>query len=420
MSGDDRAAPGSRPPRDGGVETQPAGLHRLMKAVFDRTPWGRRLNRHAAAVNDLRVRLDRSERRLDRSERRLDRSERRLDAAEDGVRQTQSELEEVREGRLAVTEVRLDAVEPRQDAAETALGAVSDESNRLRDVVVPAAVGRADALLERLATELDEVASLVERMLRREPLPTPDRAHPDEAVLSSALAAVQPAMLEAFRGSEAEIRHRLDHYLEALRGQPPVLDLGCGRGELLLMLREAGVDAAGIEGDAAVAASARRRGLAVIEGDVLDSLRGLPDQSRGAVTAIHLFEHLSSARQLAVLAEVRRVLRPGGLFIAEFPNPHSLRVGAALYWIDPTHRRPLMPETFELYLASSGFAVERRQPLHPFPDDQLFAVGAEHDDSGLAELGAIGVRLDRVCRRLDDLVNGERDVAVWARRPGNE
>jgi SAM-dependent methyltransferase len=255
-------------------------------------------------------------------------------------------------------------------------------------------------------------------MLRKEPLPVPGKSNLDEAKLSLALADVQPALLEVFRGPSAEIRHRLDHYLEALRKAPPVLDLGCGRGELLLLLREAGVEAAGIEGDAAVADAARRRGLDVLEGDVLSVLETLPDASRSAVTAIHLFEHLEAVILIAVLAEVRRVLRPGGLLIVESPNPHSLRVGASLYWVDPTHRRPLMPETLELYLKTGGFEVDRRELLHPFPADQLFTDNADEvvlvEDEALAALAA---RIDRLHRRLDELVNGPRDFVVWARRP---
>ncbi len=167
---------------------------------------------------------------------------------------------------------RLARVEERVDGAEQAVSALSDETARLRDRVVPAAVARADALLDRLAEELEEVGSLVERSLRGEPLPAPAAAGALDAGISSGLAEVQPLLIEAFRGSEEEIHHRLDHYLPDLRQAAPVLDLGCGRGELLLMLREAGVEAAGVDGDAALAGAGRRRGLDIVEGDVLEVL----------------------------------------------------------------------------------------------------------------------------------------------------
>jgi SAM-dependent methyltransferase len=151
---------------------------------------------------------------------------------------------------------------------------------------------------------------------------------------------------------------------------------------------------------------------------VLAVLESLPVASRSAVTAMHLFEHLEPETLLAVLSEIRRVLRPGGLLIVESPNPHSLRVGASLYWVDPTHRRPLMPETLELYLKTCGFEVDRRELLHPFPAEQLFAdVAAENPPNDDPEVAAVAAGLDRLARRLDDLVNGPRDFAVWARKP---
>jgi len=392
MSGDDRVASSAEPSHDGGTQKEHGGLHRLMKALFELTPWGLR-------------------RGLARVQIHIDSVEHRLDTVEGGLRQSQTELAELRDQRVANTEIRL-------DAAEAGVSSVTGEAARLRDTVIPAMVGRSDVLLERLAGEIEELGSLVERMLRKEPLPTSGDSAVDEAKLASALADVQPALLEAFRGPEAEIRHRLDHYLEALSATPPVLDLGCGRGELLLLLREAGVEATGIEGDGAVAESARRRGIDVVEGDVLSVLETLPDASRGAVTAIHLFEHLESETLIAVLAEIRRVLRPGGALVVESPNPHSLRVGAALYWVDPTHRRPLMPETLELYLKTGGFEVDKRELLHPFPAEQLFVdSGAEDRSDGDSELAAVAARLDRLARRLDELVNGSRDFVVWARKP---
>ncbi|MEX1311676.1 MAG: methyltransferase domain-containing protein [Candidatus Sulfomarinibacteraceae bacterium] len=367
-----------------------------MKTLFDLTPWGLK-RRNRILAEDLA--------------RLTERTDRRLDVLEEALRTVQTELAELRDAHVTAAEQRLDDV-------EGAVAAVAGETTRLRDGVVPAMVGRSDVLLERFAAEVDELGSLVERMLRREPLPVPGESALDESKLAAALAAVQPALLEAFRGPEAEIRHRLDRYLEALRANAPVVDLGCGRGELLLMLREAGVAAIGVEGDAAVAQASRRRGLEVVEADVLEGLRAFDDGSRGAVTAIHLFEHLEPSALLAVLAEVRRVLRPGGVLIVESPNPHSLRVGAALYWADPTHRRPLLPETLELYVKTAGLEVDRCELIHPFPDDQLFADEAEAANPGAdPALAALEARIGRLSRRLDELVNGPRDFVLWARKP---
>ena len=170
---------------------------------------------------------------------RLTAAEDRLDAIEAAARAIQDEASALRDKRVG-------PVEQRVDDLEKAAREVSDETARLRDRVVPAAVARSDALLERLAEEIDEVGSLAERCIRREPLPTPGSDEDVETRISEALAEVQPLLLESFRGTEEEIRHRLDHYLPELKESAPVLDLGCGRGELLLMLREAGVASSGV------------------------------------------------------------------------------------------------------------------------------------------------------------------------------
>ena len=389
MGGDDHAAPPDPTQPDGQDESP---LYRWAKSIYALTPWGaqRRINNLRAGLLTV---------------------ESRLDGIEGALRTIQSDLSEVRDQRV-------EPVEKRVNTAESAIRDVSGEIGRLRDEVFPASVARADALLERLAEELEEVASLSERSLRREPLPVSGDSPIDEGRLAGALAEVQPLLLESFRGSEDEIRHRMDRYLPDLQPKGSVLDLGCGRGELLLLLREAGVEATGVEGDSALAEAARRRGLEIVEGDVLEVLKDLESESRGAVTAVHLFEHLGSAKLIAALAEVRRVLQPGGLLIAECPNPHSLRVGASLYWQDPTHQRPLLPETLELMLRSAGFELDRRELLHPFPPDQLLA----DDEGGTGavtdpEISMLAERVDRLRDHLDEILHGPRDFAVWATKP---
>jgi O-antigen chain-terminating methyltransferase len=398
--------------RDGPASDNPKPPRSWLRAAVRLTPWRLRrslegLESELAGIrHELSERLAEEAERFDAQEDRMAAVERRLDAVEGAVRRVQEELGELREERVAPLERRLDELEGR-------VAAIGGESARLRDEVVPAVVARGNVLVDRLAEQIEELGSLVERILLGEPLPVPSA---EDGGLAASLAEVQPLLLDAFRGDEREIWHRLEHYLTFLVGAAPVLDLGCGRGELLLLLREAGVEAHGVEADAALAQAARRRGLDVELGDVLEAVRRQPEGRWGAVTAIHLFEHLMPGVLLQLLAEVRRVLRPGGVLIAECPNPHTLRVGASLYWQDPTHARPLLPETLKLFLGASGLRVRSTELLHPFPDEQLLA-GVLGDTSPLSSTGGgLQERLEAVVDRLDDLLNGPRDFSMVAIR----
>ena len=401
---------GSGPSGRSADETSEGSRQGLVRALAAMLPWN--LVREVSAGQE---RLDRAESRLDPVEKRLDGVEARLDAFGEAIGAL-SERQDLGESTLrtlqdlleSINTVRLLAVDQRVDRIEAELAQAVNEVGRLRDGAMPAAEGRWNALFERLVFELEETASLVERMLASEPLPVAGFDQ-TERNLAGGLAKIQPLLVEAFRGSEAEIGHRLENTLPLLEGHAPVVDLGCGRGELLLLLREAGIEARGVESDGALVQGAIRRGLKVDHADVLDALRTLDEASVGAVTAFHLFEHFSGALLSEVLEQCQRVLRPEGILMAECPNPHNLRVGASLFWQDPTHVRPLLPETLSLFLKASGFKVRDLEYLHPFPEDQCLSPGI-----GPTVDPVIGGRIDRLETRLDELLHGPRDFRLVA------
>jgi len=177
-----------------------------------------------------------------------------------------------------------------------------------------------------------------------------------------------------FRGTEEEITERLRVYLAYLRqaniGSPnaPILDLGCGRGEWLELLRTEGLHARGVDANRVMAALGRSRGLEVVESDLLIFLRSLPDSSLGAVTAFHVLEHLPWQALVDVLDETLRVLQPGGLAIFETPNPLNVLVSSHSFYQDPTHRNPL-PSSLVRFLAQArGLSEVEVLFLNPVPD----------------------------------------------------
>src|SRR6185437_6360076 len=127
------------------------------------------------------------------------------------------------------------------------------------------------------------------------------------------------------------------------------------RGEWLEMLRDEGYQAAGVDMDEGMLQGCRERGLNARRGDALTALRELPDESMNLVSAFHLVEHMAFDDVRALLREARRVLKPAGLLILETPNPENIVVGTSLFYLDPTHLRPIPPELLSFAVEFEGF-----------------------------------------------------------------
>ena len=178
------------------------------------------------------------------------------------------------------------------------------------------------------------------------------------------------AFADEFRGNRDDVREGLRRYLPLLETaniRDRILDLGCGRGEWLELLKEAGLRAEGVESNLAMFERARSLGLDLVQSDALTYLRRLPEASINAVTAFHLVEHLTFATLVDVIDETLRVLRPGGLLIVETPNPKNLVVGACNFYSDPTHHKPLFPETLAFILRERGFTNTIVEYINPAP-----------------------------------------------------
>jgi 2-polyprenyl-3-methyl-5-hydroxy-6-metoxy-1,4-benzoquinol methylase len=150
----------------------------------------------------------------------------------------------------------------------------------------------------------------------------------------------------------------------------PILDVGCGRGEWLELLREHQLQAAGIDLNRVVLAICQERGLPVVEADAVAHLQSLPEASLGAVTAFHLIEHLALPRMLDLLDAAWRALKPGGVAVFETPNPNNMFVSSRYFYLDPTHRHPIPPALGRFLAEARGFERVEILELHPWPVEQ--------------------------------------------------
>lgn len=218
--------------------------------------------------------------------------------------------------------------------------------------------------------------------------------------------------LEArFRGTEEEIGERVSVYLPRLPAGE-VLDLGCGRGEWLALLRESGRSARGVDANAEMVAECRGKALVVEEGDLFAALAGAAPASLGTISSFHVIEHLNAPDLDRLLRLAYRALSPGGLLLLETPNPLSLAVGARSFWLDPTHQRPVHPETLALLCDQAGFDSIERLELHPFPASERLP---EIDLAQVApEQRLLADQVNRLRDQLDALLFGSRDYALLA------
>jgi SAM-dependent methyltransferase len=250
---------------------------------------------------------------------------------------------------------------------------------------------------ERLVRELEERLARLER-----------RGAGGVAAAAPATVAAQPAAASVpdyfafesrMRGSTDSIRDRQRRYVEDFRAQGPVLDIGCGRGELLGLLRDAGIDARGIDADADMVAYARGEGLDVEQADLLAYLGEVEAGSLGGIFMGQVVEHLPVQTLVESLRLAVAALRPGGVLIAETINPLS-PIALRNYFADLTHAQPLVPETLELLARQAGFAETEIHFLNE-PAERL----TEPDDPVIAAN----------VRRLNELLFAPLDYALVAR-----
>jgi O-antigen chain-terminating methyltransferase len=212
--------------------------------------------------------------------------------------------------------------------------------------------------------------------------PGDDAAAPVPAATAAALESWKYVGFEdRFRGAQDEIRRRMMDYVPLFAGAADVLDIGCGRGEFLDLLREAGVPARGLDLNHEMVEVCRARGLAADEGDALGYLSGLPDASLGGIMAAQVVEHLEPSYLMRLIEVAYHKLRPGGRIVLETINPACWYAFFESYIRDLTHVRPIHPDTLQYLLTASGFPDATIQFRAPYPDrEKLQPVVAGQDD----------------------------------------
>lgn len=191
-----------------------------------------------------------------------------------------------------------------------------------------------------------------------------------------------------FRGTDEEIAERQKVYMPYFTESKidskeyPAVDIGCGRGEFIQLLKDNGVRGIGLDINKAMVERTKEKGLEAAEGDALTYLRGQKTNSLMAITGFHIVEHIPFLDLVRIFDECYRVLQPGGFVIFETPNPENVIVGSCNFYADPSHLHPLPPAFLDFALKTRGFNKTEVKRLHPIKakiksDDPLVKEMAE-------------------------------------------
>jgi len=216
------------------------------------------------------------------------------------------------------------------------------------------------------------------------------------------------ALSHALEAVEVATQEQQSPYVELLRGLAPVLDLGCGRGEFLQLLKRAGIDAYGVESDHAACEVARRKRLQVLETDLFRHLRDLPERSLGGIFCARVMEYLPSNLQLELVRLCSAGLKPGGVIVIETINPDSDVPFGRNWQIDPSHLRPIYAEVLRSMLDSNSFRDARIAVLAP----QVVSISAAGAPAGYSGNGNAATGGDSSL----ELISGAPAYAVIAHR----
>jgi O-antigen chain-terminating methyltransferase len=225
-----------------------------------------------------------------------------------------------------------------------------------------------------------------------------EESNEEELVMSRAVSDFYIAFQNKHRGSEELIRERQRGRVQYFRSCRRVLDIGCGRGEFLDLLRDDGVPAEGIDLSETAIQACEEKGLTAHLAEAAEFLAKTEPGTYDGIHMSHVVEHIPFAQAVGLLESCAAHLPDGGVLVAETPNPHSPEALQA-FFLDPTHIRPLFPEALVILLETLGFRGVKAHFVNPLGERQY---GVEPAISDFADYLVVGVKA-----QIDLAANGE-------------
>ncbi|NLJ19156.1 methyltransferase domain-containing protein, partial [Globicatella sulfidifaciens] len=164
-----------------------------------------------------------------------------------------------------------------------------------------------------------------------------------------------------FRGSREGVKEIQSVYVPYFKDKNSgrILDIGCGRGEFLELMRDNEIKAYGVDSYKPFVDYCRKLGFNVIYGDALTHLNEIEDCSLGGIFMSQVVEHLSNNYLITLINTAYKKLIPGSYFILETPNPDCL-AAISEFNIDMSHTKPVHYKTLEFLFKEANYSsIER-------------------------------------------------------------
>ena len=270
-----------------------------------------------------------------------------------------------------------------------------------------------------LHQKLERILSLLKEQLLPQPpeigapppSKTPDRNFPVQARQADYAYVL---FENRYRGDEASIKQRQAEYLPYFQNCANVLDLGCGRGEFLELLRERQIAGYGVDANQNMLYYCRQKGLRVEEADIFAHLAALPDDSLDGIFTAQVVEHCAPQDLARLLQLCFAKLQFRKYLVIETQNPKSL-YALSYFYRDISHEKPLHPDALCSLVKMAGFQDVQVEYKNQLTKEEMFPE-FELPEGSDAALQTHLTALNNHIRRLNDVIYGYLDYAIIAKK----
>lgn len=298
------------------------------------------------------------------------------------------------------------------------LKGINSEMIQMKEKIVSLEIESSSA--NELLKQLDSVTRGLETIISMEFSRQKQPESPDMKSVSNELDYSYLLLENRYRGSETEILERMKPYADFIKGavsnldpESEVIEIGCGRGELLSLLKDQHIKARGLELDEAMCERCKAKGLNVFPDDPLVYISSLPDASVNGVIAIQVVEHLEIKYRKSLFSLLRQKIRPGGFLVFETINTSSFVPLLQNYFRDPTHTTPLHPDTLCTLLEQAGFLIREIKYSSEYPDEAKIPLLPKPEGMPFRHQELIR-HLNERFTHLNRLLYGPQDYAIFA------